>query len=342
MGYSRGGKHSHLRKANYRTSGVPTTSEGHDASISPLFDELQPVINNASMDELLRDCQQANPDTFANRGHIDEDVQLHANSDVYSVGASHHVEDDCSSSSEDKAGGEPIHPTSDPANSTVCVRSGEVIQVPCGYTKPHSFNPGQNRPKVYVYMGELVGDGVSSWFLRKCGLSGGSIGLGGRMLIQQYKIASGITSRITLILRLKNQRRNICSLASQFVVPEIYGKKILGVRPSPFEILLAQNRKKNASGMMNFYNEKFEHVQGKYVRGGGSQSENGPTSGFRHSDTVHCVQSIYDLSDLSVVDVATKDLLAAEVEKQKALEKKIAVLKTNQVAQDASIMSFEK
>ncbi|GAA0163093.1 hypothetical protein LIER_19047 [Lithospermum erythrorhizon] len=47
-------------------------------------------------------------------------------------------------------------------------------------------------------------------------------------------------------------------------------------------------------------------------------------------------QSFYARSDLSVVDLATKDLLAIEVEKRKALEEEITVLRTNQVAQDSS------
>ncbi|GAA0148312.1 hypothetical protein LIER_07790 [Lithospermum erythrorhizon] len=153
MGCSRGGKHSRFRKANYRTSGVQGTSEGHNAKISPLFDALPPLINNSSMEELLRDCEQANPPAFINRGDIDEKAQLPTKLDVHSIGASHHVEGDCSSSSKDEASGElPIHPTTDLANSRVCVPSGAVIQVPRGHAKPHSLNPGQNRPKAYVYM----------------------------------------------------------------------------------------------------------------------------------------------------------------------------------------------
>ncbi|GAA0183543.1 hypothetical protein LIER_30934 [Lithospermum erythrorhizon] len=35
------------------------------------------------------------------------------------------------------------------------------------YTKPHSLNPGQNRPKAYVYMCKLVNDEVSSWFIQE-------------------------------------------------------------------------------------------------------------------------------------------------------------------------------
>ncbi|GAA0183896.1 hypothetical protein LIER_31233 [Lithospermum erythrorhizon] len=59
--------------------------------------------------------------------------------------------------------------------------------------------------------------------------------------------------------------------------------------------------------------------------------------GTRIQSTVfnHVPQSFYAPSDLSVVDMETKDILVAEVEKRKALEEEIVSLKTNQVAQDA-------
>ncbi|GAA0142407.1 hypothetical protein LIER_35567 [Lithospermum erythrorhizon] len=47
-------------------------------------------------------------------------------------------------------------------------------------------------------------------------------------------------------------------------------------------------------------------------------------------------QSFYASSDLCVVDMATKDHLASEVEKMKALEEEIIVLKINQVSQEAT------
>ncbi|GAA0156160.1 hypothetical protein LIER_38224 [Lithospermum erythrorhizon] len=102
----------------------------HVQKLIPMFDDL-PVINNASMEELLRDCEEANLAAFVNRQHIDEDAQSPANSDLHSIGASHHVEGDCSSSSKDEAGGElPIHQSSNPANCRACVPSSEIIQVP--------------------------------------------------------------------------------------------------------------------------------------------------------------------------------------------------------------------
>ncbi|GAA0148311.1 hypothetical protein LIER_07789 [Lithospermum erythrorhizon] len=190
----------------------------------------------------------------------------------------------------------------------------------------------------------LVGDEVPSRFLPEMRFKWRERWLAP---IQQYKIACGITSSTKKSWETEGAgRHGLGNVSLKFFMKKQEEKS--GVRLSPFEILLEQNRKKNVSGDDEVHNKQFHSAWGKYVLlftdryGQDLDPKNYPPhlhiwDEVEESTVFNPVpQSFYAASDLSVVDVATKDLLAAEVEKRKDLEEEISLLKTNQVAQEAS------
>ncbi|GAA0183268.1 hypothetical protein LIER_30710 [Lithospermum erythrorhizon] len=104
---------------------------------------LPPVRNTSSTDELLRECEVANPQTFIPDNVTDGDeVLVYAAVDALDRrlgGGSHHVHGASDSSSEEdemeeeQAG----HPSSLPANSMVRGLNSEATQVPRGHARPH-------------------------------------------------------------------------------------------------------------------------------------------------------------------------------------------------------------
>ncbi|GAA0186080.1 hypothetical protein LIER_33368 [Lithospermum erythrorhizon] len=131
---------------------------------------LPPVRNTSSMDQILREYEKANIETFMRNSITNEiEVTLYAEIDTLDrrSGGGHHVHCASASSSEEDemAEEETGHPSTHQANSVVRGEGSEATQVPQGHARPHTLTPRQNKLKAYLYMGDLVGEQVSSWFL---------------------------------------------------------------------------------------------------------------------------------------------------------------------------------
>ncbi|GAA0176452.1 hypothetical protein LIER_29443 [Lithospermum erythrorhizon] len=364
------------------------------------------------------------------------------------VSANHHVEDSSKTSSTEGEGDD--EPTMErsiiPANSVVGDRSTKVVKVPRRHPKPHSLLPGQNRPKAYVYLGELCGDKVPSWFLpemrfewRQCWPRWREVDpnvqarlwnnfknyfdleveestakhIFYRQSNKWYRRAMGAVKKEALnyaktdnVMDLIGKEKLVWmqtqavwdSFVQHWTTPTTMKKsesakksrgtqgagqhglgnvslknrmrkreEETGVRPSPFEILIEQNRKKNkVLGTDEVYNKKFEAAWGKYVllfkkRYGQEldpmkyppdlyiwdtleKVENCRKKGRRLGFGTRAQLAIYNpipqssfaSNDFAMVDLATKSHLTEEIEKRKALEEEILSLKANQAAQDAS------
>ncbi|GAA0154304.1 hypothetical protein LIER_43271 [Lithospermum erythrorhizon] len=140
MGNQRGGK------AHPRPWPKPKTNSNSRLDELPI---LPPIAKDVSIDNLLRDCEDANSMVFEPYADYGDDLDVMEQL-IPTDHSSHHGASlfETSSSSEDD------EPTTDP--SVFSASDSGSNHVSRGHARPHVLGPGQTRPKEYVYLNEYV------------------------------------------------------------------------------------------------------------------------------------------------------------------------------------------
>ncbi|GAA0165528.1 hypothetical protein LIER_20911 [Lithospermum erythrorhizon] len=255
MGLRRGGKAYPGPSLKNKTK-CTNVRTNHVVNYAPLL-TLPPLTNDTSIDDLLRECHDANAEVFVDNLYAnDEDVMTPF---LVPDGSSHHgaFASETSSSEDDEQATAP---------SVISASTSNGNHVSRGHARPHILAP---------YLNELVGDEISGWFLPEI-----------RFEWQ------------TCWPKWKNVNED---------------EEKIGVLPSPFEILLAQNRKKNKLTRVDegIHNASFNRAWEKSLM-------------------------LFKISnDTTTLDLATQVVLPKEREERKvereALESKIVALKKAQV-----------